>query len=155
MVLAATATTAASAGSAAADDKDEKQQCATAYEHAQELRLARRLREARTQLLVCSRPSCPKAAFDDCAAWLDEVQAAMPSAVVRVLDAGGAPIADATLMVDGAPWDGASRGASMTLDPGRHTVRVEAPGGAQTVRWEQQVFLRGPAQLVCRGEFFI
>jgi diaminopimelate epimerase len=34
-------------------------------------------------------------------------------------------------------------------------VRVHAPGGAQLVRWEGDVFLRGPAQLVCRGEFFI
>jgi len=34
-------------------------------------------------------------------------------------------------------------------------LRVVAPGGVQTVRWEQkQVFLRGPAQLVCRGEIF-
>jgi diaminopimelate epimerase len=32
-------------------------------------------------------------------------------------------------------------------------VRVHAPGGTQTVRWEKQVFLRGPAQLICRGEF--
>jgi diaminopimelate epimerase len=34
-------------------------------------------------------------------------------------------------------------------------VCVHAPGGAQTVRWEDQVFLRGPAQLVCRGEFLL
>ena len=34
-------------------------------------------------------------------------------------------------------------------------VRVHATGGTQTVRWEQQVFLRGPAQLICRGDFFI
>ena len=34
-------------------------------------------------------------------------------------------------------------------------VTVIAPGGAQTVRWEDQVYLRGPATLVCRGEFFI
>lgn len=32
-------------------------------------------------------------------------------------------------------------------------VQVHAPGGTQTVRWEKQVFLRGPAQLICRGEF--
>jgi diaminopimelate epimerase len=32
-------------------------------------------------------------------------------------------------------------------------VRVHAPGGTQTVRWEKQVFLRGPAQVICRGEF--
>jgi diaminopimelate epimerase len=35
-------------------------------------------------------------------------------------------------------------------------VRVHAPGGTQTVRKNgNQVFLRGPAQLVCRGEFFV
>ncbi len=34
-------------------------------------------------------------------------------------------------------------------------VTVVAPGGAQTVRWEGQVYLRGPATLVCRGEFFV
>ncbi len=34
-------------------------------------------------------------------------------------------------------------------------VTVVAPGGAQTVRWEDQVYLRGPAKLVCRGEFLL
>ncbi len=34
-------------------------------------------------------------------------------------------------------------------------VHVHAPGGVQAVRWEGQVFLRGPAQLICRGEFFV
>ena len=39
-------------------------------------------------------------------------------------------------------------------------VKVIAPGGSQTVRWENrvletQVYLRGPATLVCRGEFFV
>jgi len=34
-------------------------------------------------------------------------------------------------------------------------VTVVAPGGAQTVRWDGRVFLRGPATLVCRGEFFV
>ena len=34
-------------------------------------------------------------------------------------------------------------------------VTVIAPGGAQTVRWENHVYLRGPATLICRGEFFV
>jgi len=34
-------------------------------------------------------------------------------------------------------------------------VRVQAPGGTQSVRWEKEVFLRGPAQLICRGECFL
>ncbi|MCU1305721.1 MAG: diaminopimelate epimerase [Acidobacteriaceae bacterium] len=33
-------------------------------------------------------------------------------------------------------------------------VRVEAQGGSQEVRWEKDVFLRGPAQIICEGEFF-
>ena len=34
-------------------------------------------------------------------------------------------------------------------------VTVIAPGGSQTVRWENQVYLRGPATLICRGEFYV
>jgi diaminopimelate epimerase len=34
-------------------------------------------------------------------------------------------------------------------------VKVMAPGGAQTVRWEDQVYLLGPARLVGRGEAFV
>jgi len=34
-------------------------------------------------------------------------------------------------------------------------VTVIAPGGPQTVRWEKQVYLCGPATLICRGEFFV
>jgi diaminopimelate epimerase len=33
-------------------------------------------------------------------------------------------------------------------------VRVHAPGGTQIVRWEKEVFLRGPAEIICRGEYF-
>lgn len=34
------------------------------------------------------------------------------------------------------------------------SVRVHAPGGMQKVRWEKEVFLRGPAEIICRGEYF-
>jgi diaminopimelate epimerase len=34
-------------------------------------------------------------------------------------------------------------------------VCVCAPGGVQTVEWNDEVFLSGPATLLCRGEFFI
>ena len=34
-------------------------------------------------------------------------------------------------------------------------LRVHAPGGVQTVRWDDEVYLRGPAELICRGEFFV
>ncbi len=34
-------------------------------------------------------------------------------------------------------------------------VSVIASGGTQTVRWEDRVYLRGPATLIGRGEFFV
>lgn len=45
--------------------------------------------------------------------------------------------------------------ASIAAGKVESPVRVHAPGGTQTVRWHGQVFLRGPAQLICRGEFFL
>jgi len=45
--------------------------------------------------------------------------------------------------------------ASITSGWAQPPVRVHAQGGTQTVRWDGQVFLRGSAQLICRGEFFI
>ena len=49
----------------------------------------------------------------------------------------------------------ASAVAAIFTQRAESPVRVHAPGGAQTVRWEREVFLRGPAQIICRGEFFI
>ncbi len=34
-------------------------------------------------------------------------------------------------------------------------VRVRAPGGVQLVEWSGELYLTGPATLLCRGEFFI
>jgi diaminopimelate epimerase len=50
----------------------------------------------------------------------------------------------------------ASAVAAIAAKRAQSPVRVHAPGGVQTVRWEEgQVFLRGSAQLVCSGDFFI
>ena len=49
----------------------------------------------------------------------------------------------------------ASAVAAISAKRAESPLRVHTPGGVQTVRWEDQVFLRGPAQLICRGEFFV
>jgi diaminopimelate epimerase len=50
----------------------------------------------------------------------------------------------------------ASAVAAMSTGQAESPVRVHAPGGTQTVRREgDQIFLRGPARLICRGEFFL
>jgi len=49
----------------------------------------------------------------------------------------------------------ASAAASISSGRARSPLNVHAPGGTQVVRWEgQNIFLRGPAQLICQGEFF-
>jgi len=52
---------------------------------------------------------------------------------------------------------GSCASAAAAIASGRvaSPVTVIAPGGAQTVCWDNQVYLRGPATLVCRGEFFV
>ena len=50
----------------------------------------------------------------------------------------------------------ASAVAAMATGRAESPVQVHTPGGTQTVRQEEKVvFLRGPARLVCRGEFFL
>jgi diaminopimelate epimerase len=45
--------------------------------------------------------------------------------------------------------------AAITRGRTQSPVAVHAPGGRQTVRFEDEVFLRGPARLICEGRFFV
>lgn len=45
--------------------------------------------------------------------------------------------------------------ASVSSGRAESPVQVHAPGGTQSVRWEDEVFLRGSAHLICRGEFLM
>jgi len=107
----------------------EAEECANAYEHGQELRVAHQPSAAREQFLICARPACPKAARDDCARWLGEVEAALPGVSVRVTSRG-ALFEDARVLVDGRVVAERVDARPITLDPGRHLVRVEPRGCA-------------------------
>ena len=49
----------------------------------------------------------------------------------------------------------ASAVAAIVSGRAESPLAVTTPGGVQSVRWEREVFLRGPAELLCRGEFFV
>lgn len=49
----------------------------------------------------------------------------------------------------------ASAIAAIHTGQARSPVLVNSLGGAQTVEWKGEVFLTGPATLVCRGEIFV
>ena len=52
---------------------------------------------------------------------------------------------------------GSSASAVAAIHAGRakSPVQVHGPGGTQTVEWEKELLLYGPATILCRGEFFV
>lgn len=112
-----------------------RQACVAAYEESQTQMRRSRLHEARASLTVCLEESCPGTLRADCAGWLREVEARTPTVVVEVTQ-DGAPVKDATLLVDGKP--ATVDGRAMELDPGSHAFKVDAKTGSAA----QDVMLR-------------
>ena len=109
---------------------DGNEVCATAAEQAQSLRKAGKLREARERLVKCTRDTCSAIVRPFCAQWLSEVDAALPSVVIRALDARGQDVLEARVVLDGQPLTERLDGLAVAVDPGAHHVRCEARGGA-------------------------
>jgi hypothetical protein len=125
--------------SAGADERaDEKQACASAAEEAEQLRIDARLMAARERLLRCSRPGCPAAVRSDCAEWMTELAAAMPTVVLAVRDARGQDVLGALVSVDGVLIAQGLDGKALEVDPGVHKFRFESAGAAV----EQVVLVR-------------
>jgi hypothetical protein len=117
---------------------DEVDACIAAAEQSQVQRRDGHLRAAHEQLVLCARDACPRAIQKDCKRWLGEVEVALPSVVIHAADATGTDVLGARILVDGKSLEGASSGRAVPLDPGEHTLRVEA--GERVV--EQRVLIR-------------
>ena len=102
--------------------------CADAANAGQPLRRAGRLREARAQFLLCARDECPDSIRNRCGPWVSEVDAAMPSIVIRARGGRGADIVGLRVEIDGVAVTNPS-GVAILLDPGAHRVRYQGPGG--------------------------
>lgn len=102
-----------------------KQQCAVAYETAQEHRAAGKLTETRSQLYICSKSQCPSFVQKDCRGWLKEVTRELPSFVIRTVDADGQPATDITVELDGKQLSQAALEQAIALDPGHHQLVVK------------------------------
>ncbi len=114
-------------GGAHAENR-ELTRCMDAYEQAQVLRDDRKLADARGALLVCARDVCPAMLRRDCAKWLDEVERDMGSVVFRAVDARGVDIPIEAAAIDGNPVGAGADGWAVTVEPGRHVVRVSVSG---------------------------
>ncbi len=114
----------AAAGDAA--DAPSKQQCAEAYESAQEHRASGKLSQTREELSMCAHEACPSFVQGDCKNWLGEVERELPSVVLSPVDAAGGELEAADMTIDGRPVD---PGSKVTVDPGPHVVEVSVAAG--------------------------
>jgi hypothetical protein len=121
VVLAAVLLTASSSARAG----DVRQECVNAAERAQQLRDERSFVSASSVAIACSRAECPPVLQRDCAELLADLRARTPSIVVRVRTHGRDRF-DASVTLDGKPLE--ITGAATPVDPGRHVLRVTAPG---------------------------
>jgi hypothetical protein len=100
--------------------------CEETYVDAQRFQRDGKLLEARTALVRCAQRDCPRIAQTDCAQWMAEVEARLPTIVVRALDAEGRDLTDAEVELDAVKIENPAR--ALELDPGVHQLRVDAPG---------------------------
>ena len=113
---------------------DDKEACLRAAERTQELKDARRLLEARAAARACEADTCPAVARSDCAKWLEEIEAALPTIVVRAEDATGSDRVDVEVLVDGKSITKRLDGSAIPLDPGQHHVVYRAPGAGEVAQ---------------------
>lgn len=112
--------------------------CMPAFEEGQRLRSGAQLVEARTQLEACSASECQAAIRAKCQEWRDELELEVPTVVAVVRDAQGNLVPDALVHVDGVVIPNAARGKPIEINPGVHSIVVEAGGAGrqQTVTVE-------------------
>jgi hypothetical protein len=104
--------------------------CPSSSEEGQRLRDKNRYLEARAMFRTCSQSTCPGIVRKDCSKWLAELDETQPSVVIAAQDAAGADLATVKVLVDDKPIATRIDGSPITVDPGEHTLRVEAPGHA-------------------------
>ncbi len=109
---------------------DELDVCASAAESAQPKRKAGQLTSAREDLVTCSRSVCPAAVREDCRKWLDDVDKALGSIIIRAVDESGKDLIDVEVTLDDKPLTKKLDGRPISLDPGVHTITYAAEGRA-------------------------
>lgn len=119
---------------------DTKKECAEAYEKTQVLRDQGKLIEARKKATSCgSTSACSIYVVRDCMQWLAEIEANMPSIVLRAKDPTGADAVGVQVLLDGQLFADKLDGKALAIDPGEHIVRFELAGFEA---FEQKVLIK-------------
>ncbi|WP_437954731.1 hypothetical protein WME76_24520 [Sorangium sp. So ce119] len=104
--------------------------CFTASEEGQRLRDDGHLRDARARFIACGAVACPALVRSDCAGWLSDVTARVPTLILSAQDEQGQDVADVQVTLDGAPLAARLDGKAVEVDPGEHVLRFERAGSA-------------------------
>lgn len=102
--------------------------CLMAAEASLKLRSEHKLKQTRTQLLVCSAASCPLEVRQECVRRIDEVNAAQPTIVLAVKNSAGKDLIAVKVTVDGQVMTDHLDGSAIAIDPGAHEFTFEARG---------------------------
>jgi hypothetical protein len=114
---------------------DEKVACVTAAETAQQQRSEGKLRDARLSLHLCARDVCPALVRNDCTQWLTEIEASLPTIVLRATGPRGQDVTDIKVSLDGQAIADKVDGLPLEVDPGLHVLTAVRPG-SKPVRQE-------------------
>lgn len=106
-----------------------KAACIQASELGQDARDQGKPLAARQQFLACAITTCPEVVRRQCQRWLTEVEARIPTLLLRVRDPRGQDVVDAQVTVDGRPVPEALSGRAVAVDPGLHVFRLVRPSG--------------------------
>lgn len=117
------------AGDARAADR--KRACVAASTEGQTLGQDDKLLEARDELRICASERCPAVMRSYCTRWLADLEARIPTVIVRAQDGSGADVLDAQATIDGKPVE---IGRPAAVDPGEHDVTVARPDGTHEQR---------------------
>jgi hypothetical protein len=127
----ALASAAARAWAAPGDAVTVKAACARAAEEGQRLRVRGKLRESLPPFTMCAAQRCPALIRTDCSGWRGEVEAALPTVVVRAVaaDDPSRELYDVEVQVDGEIIARKLDGTALAVNPGEHTFGFRAGGG--------------------------
>ena len=114
---------------------DDKAACLDAAKKGQRFKDNHKLVEAREQLRICAAAVCPAVVESDCATWLAEVDAALPSVVVTAKNGAGADLVDVKVSMDGQALVSKLDGHAVAMNAGPHTFHFAGAVGS-TLDWE-------------------
>ena len=100
--------------------------CIAASENELSVRKQGKVRDAINLLVVCAAPTCPDEIKGECGRRLIELNAALPTMVVRATDAAGNDLSGVNVTLDGAPL--VLNGRAVPADPGNHMLRFDVVG---------------------------